>query len=725
MVVKEVLPVKGMTCAACANSVESTLNAQQGVSNAHVNFADNSVLVEYDPDSVTLEDLGLSVAGIGYELVTSVDPDELEAEREKDFKRLRRKFLISLIFTLPVFIISMFMIPVPYSGFVQMILVLPVIFYSGRHFYINAWKKLKHKTSNMDTLIAMGTGTAFLYSVFNTFFPNFLRSYDLIPHVYYESAAVIITLILTGQLLEESAKRKTSGAIRKLMDLQPDTANILFVDRETSVPVDQIRNGDIVVVRPGERIPVDGKITKGSANVDESMITGEPLPVFKQGGETVVAGTINHDGHFQFEASRVGSQTVLARIIRMVQEAQGSKAASQKLADKISSIFVPTVIIIAIITLIAWMTVGPGFTQGFVALISVLIIACPCALGLATPTAIMVGIGRAASKGILIRDAEALEEIKSIQTLLVDKTGTLTVGEARVTDEFGGDYVEELFSLERKSGHPLSRAITRHFDEKYHPGDVNIEDFRNHPGKGISGKGPSGQLLAGKPEFLQEEGVALDERQERIVSELIGSGKTVVAYSVENKVVRLLGMEDEIKEEAQEVVHELEKSGIQTVMITGDNEGNARRISEQAGISNYHSGVQPEDKLSLVKEYQEKGQVVAMAGDGLNDAPALAKANVGIAMGNGTDIAMESAPITIIKGDLSRIHNAIDLSKSTTRTIRENLFWAFFYNIIAIPVAAGVLYPINGFLLDPMIAGGAMAFSSLSVVLNSLRLNLK
>ena len=720
-------PVKGMTCAACANSVESILTSQKGVQSAAVNLANNSVAVSFDEESTSENDLEKAVSSIGYELVIrSISHNDLELDRERDFRRLRLKFILSLLFSAPVFIISMFMLPVPHSPWIQLILSIPVIFYAGSHFYINAYKKLRHLTFTMDTLIAMGTGSAFLFSVFNTIMPDFLLQYGLEPHIYYESAVVIITLILLGNLLEERAKKRTSGAIEKLVGLQPDEATILFINKPMKVKIDDVKKGDIVLVKPGETIPIDGEIVKGQSSINESMLTGEPDYVAKSAGDKVAAGTVNVDGLLEIKTEALASNTTLSKIIRYVQEAQGSKAPIQKLADKISAVFVPVVIVISIISGLIWYLIGPDpqFTYAFMVMITVLIIACPCALGLATPTAIMVGLGKAATNGILIRDAQSLELLKNAEVLFVDKTGTLTEGKPSVDhlycEEKNEKYLSILHAIEAGSEHPLSKSICEYISTKNKGLSFQIDNQINYPGQGIEAIINGETYRVGKPSFAIDSGI-LNSFEERI-EELKNTGHTTVAFSNAKEVLVLIGIKDLLKNDARDSIRKLQSEGLEVVMLTGDNEHNAGQIAEQCGIKTYKANVLPNEKAEMIAFYQKQGKVVAMAGDGINDAPALAQSDIGIAMGNGTDIAIETANITLVHGDLKRIQEAVILSKLTSRTIQQNLFWAFFYNVVTIPVAAGLLYPIFGFLLNPMIAGGAMAFSSLSVVLNSLRL---
>ena len=734
---KEIYPLEGMTCAGCAASVERQLRKEEGVEEVNVNFANHTVSLKYREGVTSFQKLQKSIDDIGYTLLPAEKAAESKKLREEEYKKLQRKFWVALIFTIPVFVISMILMGhVPYANYIMLALSIPVVFYSGRQFYVNAWKKLKHGTSNMDTLIALGTGIAFLYSLVVTFFPELFTAGGLEAHVYYESAVVIITLILLGNLLEERAKAKTSGAIEKLLQLQAKTAVVIRDGIEVTVLTDEVREGDLVLIKPGEKVPVDGVLAKGSSYIDESMISGEPLPVEKRVGDKVIGGTINQSGSFVIEATETGANTLLSRIIKMVQDAQGSKAPSQKLADRISAVFVPFVVSLAILSFALWYFLGPSpqFTTAMVVLVSVLIIACPCALGLATPTAITVGIGKGAQQGILIKDAEALEKAAHINTLFVDKTGTLTEGKPLVTDFWiaeGQDKAslqQAVLAIEKQSEHPLAKAAVNYLEEevqKGKPTPVEIEQFENRSGFGVEAIINGETYLLGNRRLMEQAGIVLPHPLEQKAGELAKAQKTVVYVARQGKVAGLLALQDRIKESAKAAISDLHKLGIEVIMLTGDNPETAAYVAKETGIDTFFAEVLPQDKGEHIRDYKQQGKVVAMAGDGINDAPALAMADVGLAMSTGTDIAMESAQITLLKGNIGAIAHAIKLSAETSKTIQQNLFWAFIYNVIAIPVAAGALYPIWGFLLDPMIAGAAMAFSSLSVVLNSLRLKVK
>ena len=732
--IKRTFKVSGMHCASCASSVESMLGAMEGIGKANVNFADESVLVEYDDSSVSEQEMKKAVQQIGYDLILEQETD-LEAEQEKEqlkLKKSRNRALYAIAFSLPVFVISMFIPELLYRNWIMLAFVIPVITWFGREFFEIAWKQAKNLKANMDTLVALGTGAAFLFSLFNTLFPEFLQSRGITPHVYYEAAAVIISLILLGRYFEAKAKSRTSASIKKLMGMQVKTAKVIRDGEEIEVPVNQVQLEDIVQVRPGEKIPVDGEIVNGYSSVDESMITGEPLPVEKSEGDKVIGATLNKTGSFQIRAEKVGADTMLSQIINMVKEAQGSKAPVQKLADKIASIFVPTVIVIALLSAAIWYLAGPSpqLTYAFVTLVTVLIVACPCALGLATPTAIMVGIGKGAENGILIKDASILEKVNEIDSIVVDKTGTITTGEPVVSQlnwkdgKKDNELMDLVYTIESKSEHPLAEAISDYLSNKAQNG-FSIDEFESITGKGIEARYKDNQLLIGSQSLMEQYEIEIPQS---LQDESVAEKKAIAThvYVAKNKQVKMVfNIEDKIKPTSLKAIDDLQKSGISVHMLTGDNEAVANEIAQKAGIENYKAKVMPQDKLDYVKQLQSQGHKVGMVGDGINDSPALAQADIGIAMGKGTDVAIESAEITLVKGDLEKIRSAIELSKETLKTIKQNLFWAFIYNIIAIPIAAGILYPINGFLLSPMIAGGAMSFSSVSVVMNSLRLKSK
>ena len=732
---KQTFPVLGMSCAACAARVNKTLSRQEGVCSANVNLATAIATVEYDPSLCSPEMMKQAVQNAGFDLL--IDTAK-EAEKEAEdthaahYRQLKFRTIWAIILSLPVAIIGMFFMDMPYANYIMWILSTPVVFWLGSGFYVNAWKLLKHRSANMDTLVANSTGIAYLFSLFNLFFPDFWLSRGVTPHVYFEAASVIIAFILLGRTLEERAKGNTSAAIRKLMGLQPRTVIIDDGTGEREVSIDQIVPGNMIVVKPGERIAVDGTVTEGSSFIDESMLSGEPIPVCKSAGAKVYAGTINQKGSFRFRAEKVGADTMLSHIIHLVQEAQGSKAPVQQLVDKIAAVFVPAIMTIAVLTFIAWIVLAEnGFTHGLLAAVTVLIIACPCALGLATPTAIMVGIGKGAENGILIKDAESLEMAKKIDMIVLDKTGTITEGKPVVTDivwEAENADIQRIFlELEKHSEHPLATAVVQALSQANadNGGDCLLTGFESITGKGVKASWNGKTYYAGNRRMLAEKGITispvLSEKAEAFAQE----AKTVIWFADEQQALATYAIADRIKETSKKAIAELQQRGISVVMLTGDNEQTARRIAAEAGIAEFRAEVLPQQKSEYIKQLQAEGKHVAMVGDGINDSAALAQADLSIAMGQGSDIAMDVAKMTIISSDLTKISEAIRLSTLTVRTIRENLFWAFIYNLTGIPVAAGVLYPFTGFLLNPMIAGAAMAFSSVSVVTNSLRLRMK
>ena len=730
--VKESFPVTGMTCASCAASVESVLKHTEGVFDASVNFANSSVLVEYDKE-LSPNQLQNALREVGYDIIIDAeDPSEVQQElQQKHYQDIKNRTIWSAILTLPIFVLGMFYMQWEPGKWISLVLAFPILFWFGRSFFINAFKQAKHGKANMDTLVALSTGIAFLFSVFNTFFPEFWLSRGIEPHVYYEAATVIITFISLGKLLEEKAKSNTSSAIKKLMGLQPKTLKIIENGQEREIPISSVQVGQTILVRPGEKIPVDGEVSKGSSYVDESMITGEPVPVQKSQGEKVFAGTVNQKGSFQFTAEKVGGETLLSQIIKMVQQAQGSKAPVQKLVDKIAGIFVPVVLGISIVTFIVWMSLGGAnaFSQALLTSVAVLVIACPCALGLATPTAIMVGIGKGAENNILIKDAESLELGHKVNAVILDKTGTITEGKPLVTDIFWKDKLEDineykkvLLAIEAQSEHPLAEAVVNHFKEQ----DVQpaeITSFKSITGMGVKAESENGtKYFVGNHKLMVKNDIQIDAALINASENLEEQAKTVIFFSNDSEVLAILAIADKIKETSKKAITTLQNKGIEVYMLTGDNNKTASAVAKQVGITNYQGEVMPSDKAAFVEKLQADGKTVAMVGDGINDSHALAQANVSIAMGKGSDIAMDVAKMTLITSDLQSIPKALEVSKRTVLGIRQNLFWAFIYNIIGIPIAAGVLYPVNGFLLDPMIAGAAMAFSSVSVVANSLRL---
>ncbi|HWL00707.1 MAG TPA: heavy metal translocating P-type ATPase [Parapedobacter sp.] len=729
---KGVFPVLGMTCASCAGSAESIVQHQPGVVNSSVNFATGNLTVEYLPNITNATTLQKAVQGVGYDLLIEDETKQqetLEAIHADKFKKLKSKTIWAVMLSLPVVIIGMFFMDMPYGNEIMWAFSTPVVLWLGKDFFINAWKQAKHRSANMDTLVALSTGIAYVFSVFNMLFADFWTKRGLEAHVYFEAAAVIIAFILLGKLLEERAKGNTSSAIKKLMGLQPKMVIVTEADgTERQKPIEDVNAGDVILVKPGEKIAVDGMVVSGTSYVDESMLTGEPVPVLKKENEKVFAGTINQKGSFQFRAVKVGKETMLAQIIKMVQDAQGSKAPVQKLVDKIAGIFVPVVIGIAILTFVLWLILGGenGVVQGLLAAVTVLVIACPCALGLATPTAIMVGVGKGAENGILIKDAESLELAKKVDAIILDKTGTITQGRPEVT---GMHWLDDddatkaiLFSIEKQSEHPLAEAVV---DNLQGIAITTLTNFDSITGKGAKADHNGETYYVGNRKLLAENNIDIAESLKEEADEWGKQSKTVIWFANSKQALSVVAISDKIKETSIQAIKEMQEMGIELYMLTGDNEATAKAIAGQTGIQHYKAEVLPQHKADFVHELQQQGKVVAMVGDGINDSTALATADVSIAMGKGSDIAMDVAKMTIISSDLTKIPQAIRLSKQTVATIKQNLFWAFIYNLIGIPIAAGILYPINGFLLNPMIAGAAMALSSVSVVSNSLRLKWK
>lgn len=729
---KQTFPVLQMSCASCAASIERILKAQEGVVDAAINFAAATVSVEYLPTLVQPNDLKKAVQNGGYDLVIATEKNEtetLEEIHQKKYTRLKKQTLGAALLSIPVVIIGMFFMNIPYASVIMWILTTPVLLLFGKDFFVNAWKQARHRTANMDTLVALSTGVAYLFSVFNTLFPEFWYRQGLHAHVYFEAAAVIIAFILLGRLLEEKAKGNTSAALKKLMGLQPKTVTVVTkTGNHAQIPVEGVQINDIIVVKPGEKIAVDGTVTEGSSYLDESMLSGEPVPVLKKEGDAVFAGTINQKGSFQFKAEKVGAQTMLAQIIQMVKDAQGSKAPVQKLVDKIAAVFVPVVMAIAALAFVTWIVLGGenGFTQGLLAMITVLVIACPCALGLATPTAIMVGIGKGAEKGILIKNAQSLELAKKVNAVVLDKTGTITEGKPEVTgiQWLSNKELEKqiLYSIEKQSEHPLAEAVVNYFGNLE---TAQLSDFESITGKGAKASAQNKTWLVGNKRLLEENNIQTDATLQATAEKWSNDAQTVIWFADEEKALAVIAIADTIKESSEAAIRSLQKSGIDVYMLTGDNESTAKAIAARVGINHFKAGVLPEQKAGFIKQLQNEGKTVAMAGDGINDSTALAQADVSIAMGKGSDIAMDVAAMTIISSDLNKIPEAIKLSGQTVHAIRQNLFWAFIYNVVGIPLAAGILYPFTGFLLNPMIAGAAMAMSSVSVVSNSLRLKWK
>lgn len=735
--------LRGMSCAGCASAIEKAIRAVPGVVDCNVNFGAEQATVKYNPKAANLEKIQGAVVEAGYAAsplpeMGSQEDDVETAARLVEKQDLTRKIVVGAIISILLVVgslpamtgLHLPLIPIwLHNPWVQLVLTAPVQFWCGQSFYRGAWKALKRRAADMNTLIALGTSAAYFYSLFATVFPGFFEAQDLAPDVYYETAAIVITLILLGRLLENRARGQTSEAIRKLIGLQARDARVIRAGQEIDVPIAEVTAGDVILVRPGEKIPVDGEVISGASTVDESMVTGESLPVKKQLGDEVIGATINKTGSFKFRATRVGKDSFLAQIVQLVQQAQGSKAPIQRLADQVTAWFVPGVIASAIATFVIWFNATGNLSLALITTVEVLIIACPCALGLATPTSVMVGTGKGAENGILIKGAESLELAHKIQTILLDKTGTLTQGKPAVTDfvtVHGTKNQNELkllllaASVERNSEHPLAEAIV-----KYAQGQevdlAEAQKFEAIAGSGVQGIVADRLVQIGTQRWLDELGIDTQLLQTHKAA-WEASGKTAVWIAVDGEMEGLIGIADTLKPSSAATVKALQRLGLEVVMLTGDNRSTAEAIAQKVGITRVEAEVRPDQKADLVQALQAEGKVVAMVGDGINDAPALAQADVGIAIGTGTDVAIAASDITLISGDLQGIITAIQLSRATIRNIRQNLFFAFIYNVVGIPIASGILYPFFGWLLNPIIAGAAMAFSSVSVVTNALRL---
>lgn len=726
----KVLPVLEMSCAVCAGNVESTVQALSGVEKVSVNFAAGTLTVTYNPSVITLEVMQAAVQAAGYDLIVEAeDPVAMQEEKARmHYKILRRNTIGAWTLSIPLALLGMVFMHVPFGNWIMMVLALAIMIFFGRSFYVNGVRHALKGKANMDTLVALSTSIAFLFSLFNTLCPGFWLGKGLEPHVYYEASGVIIAFVLLGKLMEERAKNSTSSAIKGLMGLQPKTARLVTDGREEEVPISNLQVGNVVSVRPGEKIPVDGTLLQGSSSVDESMLSGEPIPVEKNAGDRVLAGTINQKGAFTMEATSVGGTTVLAQIVQMVQSAQGSKAPVQRIVDKISGIFVPVVVLLSFLTFVCWLVIGGEsyFSYALLSAVSVLVIACPCALGLATPTALMVGMGKGAEQHILIKDAFALENLCKVNTVVLDKTGTLTEGVPVVTDSYwiSDDnirYLDVLYTAEQKSEHPLASAILCWLEESGAK-VCEAENFESLTGRGVRIQVEGVTYWVGSQGLLDIFQAGIPEKVRKQIGQWQEDGQSVVFYGQETRLLAVLAISDRIKPTSAEAVKELKKQGIEVHLLTGDGVRTAERVAATLDIGYYKAEVMPNDKEEYIISLQQQGKKVAMVGDGINDSQALARADVSIAMGKGTDIAMDVAMVTLITSDLLLLPGAIRLSKQTVRLIYQNLFWAFIYNVIGIPLAAGVLFPINGLLLNPMLASAAMAFSSVSVVLNSLRL---
>jgi Cu+-exporting ATPase len=739
------LKLRGMSCASCANRIEEVISSVPGVSECNVNFGAEQATVKYDPRKTNIEEIQNAVDAAGYsayslqeqEMITGEDDAE-KAARLAESRKLKRKLLVAGAISIILVVGGLPMMTglhlpwIPawlHNPWLQLVLTTPIQFWSGESFYQGAWKAFKRHTATMDTLVALGTSAAYFYSLFPTFYPGWFRAQGLEPAVYYEISAIVITLILLGRLLENRAKGQTSEAIRQLIGLQARDARVIRNGIEMDIPIQEVRIDDVILVRPGEKIPVDGEVIEGTSTIDEAMVTGESLPAKKQPGDEVIGATINKTGSFKFRATRVGKDTFLAQIVKLVQQAQGSKAPIQQLADRVTGWFVPAVIAIAIATFVIWFNFMGNLTLALITTVGVLIIACPCALGLATPTSIMVGTGKGAENGILIKGADSLELAHKIRTIVLDKTGTITQGKPTVTDFVTVDgtangnelkLLQLAAAVERQSEHPLAEAVVRYAQSQ----QVNLVEAQNF--EAIAGSGVQGLVLShlvqiGTQRWMEELGIntrPLGQHKDAWEA----NGKTVIWIAVDGQVQGLMAIADALKPSSAAAVRALHKLGLEVVMLTGDNRQTAEAIAQQVGIKRVFAEVRPDQKAAQVYALQKEGKIVAMVGDGINDAPALAQADVGMAIGTGTDVAIAASDITLISGDLQGILTAIQLSRATIRNIRLNLFFAFIYNVAGIPIAAGILFPIFGWLLNPIIAGAAMAFSSVSVVTNALRL---
>ncbi|MGI4728339.1 MAG: heavy metal translocating P-type ATPase [Janthinobacterium lividum] len=728
--IHKIYPVTGMSCASCAMSVESIAAAVPGVQQASVNFATQALDIYFNPKQTDQSQIQKAIENVGFGLLVDEDHafDQQEAQQEIALSQLKKQTLGAVLLTIPVVVIDMVWMDWKPANWIMLFLSTIILFVFGRRFFVNTWKQAVHGRANMDSLVAISTGVAYFFSLFNTVAPDFWVQRGLVPHVYFEAAAMVITFILIGKLLEDRAKSGTSASIKKLMGLQVKTVWLIKNSTETETAIDLVSVGDLLRIKPGERIPVDGEIVDGTSFIDESLMTGEPMAVSRKTGDEIFAGTINQKGSFVLKITKTGNETLLAKMIKAVQNAQGSKAKIQKLADRIAAIFVPVIIIIALLSAAAWWVFGgnQSFFQGLLSFVTVLIVACPCALGLATPTAIMVGVGKGAEKGILIRDAETLERANQVNVVMLDKTGTITEGKPKLSALNWNKLLNHndiaafsgvLLAAEKQSEHPLASAITDFLVLK----EVSakpVADFESVTGAGISVQYQQQTYWIGKPVWVQEmANLSLQENQQFPEN---NSAATVIYFAENGKLLAVLAVADEIRPDAAAIISQLKKSGKEVWMLTGDAAATADYVAAKVGIDKVVSGISPSGKATQVKKLQQAGKVVAMAGDGMNDAEALATADVSVAMGLGSDIALETAKITLVSSNIALLPQVFNLSKQTLRTIRQNLFWAFIYNLIMIPVAAGVLIPIWGIHLNPMFAGAAMALSSVSVVTNSL-----
>jgi len=733
-IIKETFPVLGMSCASCAGNVESALKKQGGVLDVEVSYANNSARIEFDSKFTNPEILSKALQSAGYTLIIDKSEETQETLNEikdNNYKKLRIKVIWANILAIPLFIIGMFFMNIPYSEWAMWALSTPLLFYFGKQFFVGAYRQIRYKSANMDTLVALSTGTAYIYSAFVVLYSQFVDTKSIYVHVYFEAAGIVIAFILLGKLLEEKAKGNTSSALKKLIGIQPKTATIVNKKERIEVPISQINEGDTIFVAPGERIAVDGEVTLGNSYVDESSINGEPIPIEKNRGKKVFAGTINQRGNFMFVAEKVGADTMLSQIIKTIEEAQSSKTSVQKLVDKIAGVFVPIVIVMAIISFIIWMIFGSEstFSNALISFVTVLVIACPCALGLATPTAIMVGIGKGAENGILIKDAESLDIANKINAVVLDKTGTITEGKPTVRElewtisDIDNQLQNILYSAELNSEHPLAGSIVNFLSNK---GEI-IENIKSESitGQGIKALYKNKKFYIGNLSLMKTNNINISKIVQKKINEKLKQAQTLVLFSDETKILAIISISDKVKEDSKRVIEELQRKNIFVYMLTGDNYQVAKSVANQLNINEFKSEVLPSEKVNFIKDLQSDGKIVAMVGDGINDSGALAQADLSIAMGSGSDIAINVAKMTIIGNKLSKILSTIELSKQISKTIRQNLFWAFIYNIVGIPIAAGILFPLNGFLLNPMWAGFAMALSSVSVVINSLMLKYK
>jgi Cu2+-exporting ATPase len=728
----EIYDIEGLACASCASSAQNVLGRLEGVKDVRVNYATKTAAIETSSSGMGIELLNEKLARLGFVLhPKNKDAYKKRQERaEKSLATLRKQLLVGGIFAMPLFIIAMFLPSIPYGNYIMFGLTLPILFWSGRHFFVSAAKQASILKVNMDSLVALGTGTAFLFSTFNTFFPQVLEASGMVPHVYFEAVGVLLVFVLLGKYLEAKANQQTSSAIEELLAMQATTVQLLEDGVEKQLPIEVIQVNDVLKIRPGDVIPLDGILLEGTASIDESMLTGESFSVSKMQGDAVFGGTILQQGSFIMQVSQIGKDTVLAQIIALVEEAQSTQVPIQKLVDKIASVFVPVVMGIAVITFLIWWANGL-WVEGLVNAVAVLVVACPCALGLATPTAITVGIGAAAKKGILMQNVAAIEQAGSIDTIILDKTGTITEGKPQVTGVAWNASLENqafleqiLLALENESEHPIAKALVAYYQEKGKKISVSIQKFENHSGFGLSAEVEGELYWLGNKALLEQENIPISEALEETEKAYQAAANTLVFFANKETTLAVIGLSDVIKSHAAQAIKNLQAGGRMVYMLTGDNEQTAAYVAQQVGISNYQASVLPKDKIAFVKDLQAKGKHVMMVGDGINDAPALAQATIGVAMNSGTSVAISSADIVLRQNDLRHLETILTTSQKMLRIIRQNLFWAFIYNILLIPIAAGVLYP-WGILLNPMIAGAAMALSSVFVVMNSLRLKRK